>query len=111
MGESWWNREWLPWPFYGMAIPLLLASFLPGMLVLSWRVRGTTTRLQAGDLVDQVEEPPATSILRVACQRLDQFAQNTRQLRQTIDEVRHTIMRESDLDLDTVGMPLRNGQG
>lgn len=110
MGESWWFAEYLPWPFYGMAIPLLLASFLPGMLILSWRVRGTTTRLQASDLVEQVEQPPATSLLRIACERLDQFAQNTRQLRQAIDDVRHTITRESDLDLDTLGLSLRNGQ-
>ena len=100
MGASWWHETYLPWQFYGMALPLLLASFLPGLLILSWRIRGGTTQLQASDLVERVEEPPATSILRVACERLDQLAQNTRQLCYTVDEL-FLVLKSDTLELGT----------
>jgi hypothetical protein len=97
LGTAWWSETYLSMPFYGMALALMVAAFLPGCWLLSWAITRRGQGLNLCDLVQQVDEPGATAALRGAHQRLDRFLQQARQLRQALDETRQTLERERGL--------------
>jgi hypothetical protein len=90
---AWWRYEYLPWPFYGMALTLLLGSFVPGFMLLSWHVHRRVTRVDAVQLVSQVERPSATLPLRLVSQHLSQFLARTQRLGQLLRETQQTLVQ------------------
>ncbi len=103
LGMNWWNATYLPAGFYGMAIALGLASLLPGMALLGWRLNARVRRLEPAELIHAVEEPQATERLRGVRQRLEQFRQRARQLRRSILEYRDTLQQEAGLETGGLG--------
>ena len=97
LSAAWWMREYLPWPFYGMAFTLLLGSFLPGFMLLSWQVHARVTQVDAARLVSQVEHPSAGTPLRLVLQRLGQFITKAQRLGQLMRETQHTLAHEGGL--------------
>jgi hypothetical protein len=95
IGLAWWDAVYLPAAFYGMAISLLLVSLLPGYIWLAIRMRRTCAKLDPRTLVDGIEHPMATALLRTARERLSDFLRETVMLRSTLHELR----RELDLEL------------
>ncbi len=95
IGFAWYAAEYPPAAFYALAVALLLASLLPGYLLLAFRMRRICRRLDPRNLADSVEHPLATARVRAARQRLDEFLRETLRLRHTLYELR----RELDLEL------------
>jgi GTP-binding protein EngB required for normal cell division len=108
IGEAWWEAAYLPAAFYGMAVALLLASLLPGYLLLALRMRRICRSLDPRSLVEGVEHPLATAPLRAARERLTEFLRETLALRTTL----HGLRRELDLELPSAATvrPPRNGE-
>ncbi|MFZ5831641.1 MAG: GTPase domain-containing protein [Planctomycetota bacterium] len=91
MGEAWWKHEYLPWPFYAMAILLLLASMLPGYLLVSLRVRGRALRPDVEQLVGAIEEPMALRALSGVRRELERVAADAGRLRHEVTSLRRTM--------------------
>jgi len=98
LGMSWWHETYLPLTFYGMAIPLLLVSFLPGFLLLSMRLRGRIAKLEAANLVRHVDQPRATQQLREISEKLETLVVHATRLSQQVAETRETLSLEGGLD-------------
>ena len=94
IGFAWYSAEYPPAAFYALAAALLLASLLPGYLLLAFRMRRICRALDPRCLADSVEHPLATARVRTARQRLTEFHREARQLRQTLYELRRELDRE-----------------
>jgi hypothetical protein len=111
LGTAWWVGTYFPLPFYGMALLLLAASFLPGCWLLAWALGKRGRSLDVRDVVRQVEEPVATAALRTTRQRLHRFAQRAWLLRRALGEARRTLEREGDLLAELHGVVPTDGEG
>ena len=93
LSTAWWRYEYLPWPFYGMALTLFLGSFVPGFLLLSWHVHVRVTQVDAAQLVSQVDRPSVTMPLRLVRQHLGQFLARAQRLGQLLRETQQTLVQ------------------
>lgn len=109
IGDAWWRAEYLHWPFYGMALALEMASLLPGFWLLAWLVKRRAESLDAGSLVEYIDQPRATASLRIAAQRLRQFLSGVGRLRERIVETRMALEKEGELSLNYCGVSSTSG--
>lgn len=94
IGKAWWEAQYLPAAFYGMAISLLLVSLLPGYLLLAWRMRRACAALEPRTLIDSVQHPLATTPVRTVRERLSEFLRETSSVRSTLHQLRRELDQE-----------------
>jgi hypothetical protein len=100
VGHAWWLEDYLPGSFYLMAFLLLLASLVPGHVLLATRMRRICKSLDPCRLVDGVEQPLATAPLRTVRERLTDLQRESLALRSTLIELR----QELDAELPSAAM-------
>ena len=91
IGDAWFQANYLPWNFYGMALGLMVASLIPGYLLLNVAVRAEASLPDVEKIVDRLTEPYVTSPLRSARKRLQRFLQDAIRLRQDLLDTRRSL--------------------
>ena len=102
LGIAWFSEQYLPVPFYVMALGLTVGALLPGFLFLSWAVRGETKSLDLTAL-GGLEFARGTRPLRVAHEKLDGFLSEARKLECAVIGTRNTLQAEGRLPRDASG--------
>jgi hypothetical protein len=94
VGHAWYEKSWLPWTFYGMAITVFLLSLLPGYLLIVLAVRNRAKLPDAARIADNTTEPAATAVLRQARLALERMQRDARQLAAASASLRRTLRHE-----------------
>ncbi|MFO0970578.1 MAG: hypothetical protein U0793_33960, partial [Gemmataceae bacterium] len=98
LGEAWWENKELSLSFFGQAVLLFLVSFVPGVILLSLRLRRRVGAMDAAMLVRQVDEPRATEPLRQVTEKLQSLVSSAGRLGEQVAQTRETLTLEGGLD-------------
>jgi hypothetical protein len=94
LGSAWVRSDYLPGAFYLMAAGVLMASVLPGYLLLASRVRARAGVPHAATVVAGLDEPLATSGLRAVRRRLEGLTADAARLRHELQNTRRAVGEE-----------------
>lgn len=91
IGEAWTVADYLPLRFYAMAIVVLLASFIPGFVIMRLWLGWRGGKPDANALIQRIETHPATEELEGALEGLRDLLSEAHVLNGTFRERRRRI--------------------
>ena len=101
IGEGWWDQRYHPMPFYVMGLAIVLASLIPGYLLISTAINGRMKRLDPLGLIQDIDQSKASASLRTAADTLDAMARQARELSRSATEMRKEF--ETVLPAESLG--------
>lgn len=83
LGVAWWTADYLPWEFYPMAFTVFFGSFLPGLVMLTIRLRPKAST-PIPDAIENLCDHPATRPLAQHVDRCRNLLRGADRLHQQI---------------------------
>lgn len=94
---NWYFERYQSMEFYGLALSLLAASALPGLILLGIALKRRFHGLNLADLVSTVEEPQASHAVWSLRKRLETFTASARDLKARIERHRQAFEHENEV--------------
>jgi hypothetical protein len=87
-------NDYLPLEFYFMALTIFSASCIPGYVLLAIRLHSNSASLDIESVVERIEEPSQTALLRDVRRRMQRLVGDAERLRNSVVQMRWQIAPE-----------------
>ncbi|MEX2670655.1 MAG: GTPase domain-containing protein [Phycisphaeraceae bacterium] len=92
--DAWIRADYLPGVFYPMALAVLIASFVPGVLWVGFRLRFSGGIPDTAELLQDIRDHPATEPLAEVCTHLESWSRNAPAVRNRVISLRNELTDE-----------------